>query len=190
MAKVGDGKCGKQHACRALHRLVEHAGVPLRLKMDAISIVVKRVKPLGTHRVWWPCITMQEWTSYLPCNHAQVLLPGHRLDETTSWKAVFLRFGSSYGRSRPPSLQFQPALGDETRRMICLRLQDKRVSYPQRGLRNLALLQKSSFLLIFSMWALKNRRRSFSQTRSLSQEVHPSHVPREPAARSMEQGST
>lgn len=101
LAKVGDGKCGKQNACRASHRLVEHAGVTLRLKMDAISIVVKRAKPLGTHRVWWPCITMQEWTSYLLCNHAQVLLAGHRLDETTSWKAVFLRFWSSYKRVDP-----------------------------------------------------------------------------------------
>ena len=86
----------QKNACRALHRLVEYAGVTLPLQITTVSIVVKRVKPLGTQRVWWPMLTMQEWATYLLQDYPKILLGGHCLDDVTAWEGMFATFWSNY----------------------------------------------------------------------------------------------
>ena len=96
LAADGKGKHGKKNACRCLHRLVEGAGVTLKLQMEAVSVVVRRTKPLGTSRVWWPVITMQEWASHLLINYPKILLGGHTFDESHVWEPMFSTFWRNY----------------------------------------------------------------------------------------------
>ena len=85
----------KKNACRALHRLVEHAGVTLPLSMDAVQITIKRMKPLGEFKTWWPFLSMQTWASYLLENCPGMLLGGYTLSNP-AWKQTMRLFWGAY----------------------------------------------------------------------------------------------
>lgn len=85
----------KKNACRALHRLVEHAGVTLPLSMDAVQITIKRMKPLGEFKTWWPFLSMQTWANYLLQNCPGMLLGGYALSNPL-WKQTMRLFWGAY----------------------------------------------------------------------------------------------
>ena len=85
----------KRNACRALHSLVERAGVTLPIPLDAISITIRRYKPLRICDAWWPMLNMHSWVSYLFEHRPQVLLGGH-LCEDISGQKNFERFWECY----------------------------------------------------------------------------------------------
>ena len=50
LEKISAVHKSQKNACRALHRLVEEAGVSL----PAVLITIKRRRPLGEFEAWWP----------------------------------------------------------------------------------------------------------------------------------------
>lgn len=85
----------QKNACRALHRLVEHAGVTLPLSIDAVQITIKRLKPLGEFKAWWPFISMKTWASYLLEHYPGMLLAGFSLSNPR-WSQTMRKFWKQY----------------------------------------------------------------------------------------------
>ena len=93
LAKVK--RCPKT-ACRAFHSLIRQAGCCLPLQIDVAQITIKRLKPLGTFKAFWPFLRMQTWASYLLKNCPSVLLAGHQLVDECGWGSAFQTFWSRY----------------------------------------------------------------------------------------------
>lgn len=86
----------QKNACRALHSLVNNAGVLLQLEIDAVQIVVRRVKPVGHYTAWWPTLTMQSWAKYLLQYNSKVILGGFDIQNSLAWRKQFYDFWALY----------------------------------------------------------------------------------------------
>lgn len=79
-----------------LHAIAEKSGVTLPVKMDAVQITIRKLKPLGEYKVFWPFVPMKSWAALLLKDHPRVLLGGHQLWEVEKWQATFSKFWSLY----------------------------------------------------------------------------------------------
>ena len=101
LQKISSVNKTKQNACRALHRLVEKAGVTLPLRLDAALITIKRRRPLGQYQAWWPFLTMSTWAEYILTNYPKMLLGGSTLEKTSEWQKTFHYFWETYRGINP-----------------------------------------------------------------------------------------
>lgn len=101
LQKVSSVNKTKQNACRALHRLVEKAGVLLPLRLDAALITIKRRRPLGQYQAWWPFLPMSTWAEYILTNYPKMLLGGFTLEKTSEWQGTFHYFWETYRGINP-----------------------------------------------------------------------------------------
>lgn len=92
---AGLHKCQKT-ACRTLHRLVESYGVTLPLRFHAVSITVRKLKPVRVVEAWWPFFSMRTWAEYLLANYPRVLLGGSLLQDHHLWRPMLQEFWDSY----------------------------------------------------------------------------------------------
>ena len=111
---AGVGK-SKHNACRTLHRLVEGAGVTLKLALDPVHITIRRLKPVRICEAWWPTLTMHSWVTYLFENHPKILLAG-RILEDRSYQGEFQKFWEMYRRIEPMHPVYES--GFDTRYLI------------------------------------------------------------------------
>ena len=99
-------KCQKT-ACRTLHRLIRATGMCLPISLDVAEITIKRLKPLGVFKAYWPFLKMQTWTSYLLTHHPGILLGGHKLSEKELWGSLLHNFWKKYKSIDPTHAIFQ-----------------------------------------------------------------------------------
>ena len=107
LEKLASVKNCQKTACRTLHRLVRATGMSLPLKLDVAEITIKRLKPLGTFKAYWPFLKMETWTSYLLTHHPGILLGGHKLSEKELWGPLFHNFWKKYKSIDPTHALFQ-----------------------------------------------------------------------------------
>lgn len=91
----------QKNACRMLHTLIEKSGVCLPLEISCAQISIRRMKPLGEYKAWWPFITMQTWVSFLLENFPHILLGGHTLEEVNGWQRLLYDFWRVYKDINP-----------------------------------------------------------------------------------------
>lgn len=101
LEKISGVHKSQKNACRALHRLVEEAGVSLPLHLDAVLITIKRRRPLGEFQAWWPFFSMKTWAACILKDYPKMLLAGFRLEEASSWQNVFKDFWENYQHINP-----------------------------------------------------------------------------------------
>ena len=101
-------KCQKT-ACRTLHALIRNAGMCSPIDLDTAEITIKRLKPLGVFRAYWPFLRMQTWTLHLLEQYPEILLAGCKLFEEASWGMLFHSFWSKYRSIDPTHDLFRTA---------------------------------------------------------------------------------
>lgn len=88
------------NACRNLHSLIHKRGMTLPLKIHTVEIPVRKRKPqVRKVFVHYPVILPSTWAKYLLEKHSMLLLGGHDITASLSWKAELERFWRAYLRT-------------------------------------------------------------------------------------------
>lgn len=113
LEKVASVKRSPSNACRAIHTLIRQNGCCLPIQMDVAVITIKRLKPLGTFRAYWPFLRMRSWATYLLENSPAILLGGHQRVDESGWGSMFHNFWSNYRSADPDHWLYSSGLSWE-----------------------------------------------------------------------------
>ena len=87
----------KKNVCRNLHSLLRRNGGFFPVDIDVAPAPIATRRPCyQISQVWWPVLKMSSWVRALLNKAPQMILAGHRVEDTLGWQSTFASFWTRY----------------------------------------------------------------------------------------------
>ena len=87
----------QKNVCRNLHTLLRRNGGVFPVEIDVAPATIARRRPFyHTSQVRWPVLKMSSWVKALLNKAPQMILAGHRVEDTSGWQSTFSSFWTRY----------------------------------------------------------------------------------------------